>query len=436
LIAFAVVGAGLAVRRHATALWRFVYVPALVYLAAVFGLVAAGTYSGSHRYLYPALPAISLLAAAALDRYAGAVRLASVAAAAMLAVAFVPVFSAFAAQDTGLAAAGRASSCTPGMLVTDSPVAAYFSGKSLPEITGSQVLPYDRAEALEWMRSHGVGSLVVEDISYYRATAVFPDLARGSAAPPFTSLGAQARYQVSGGKAVYAYGLGAGCFVEQLYPAVDASIWPAPAEGKTAPLAKGVALSVGSIPVTGEGMGLGVPIVHYPDGWVYARTFTDVDLSTTGAKVWKRTFHLDQIGGDAAHRYRFVPIASRGDIAVTYTIDGSVVSISVSPVWLATGYSEVGILNEQSAAFNDFAADQQPTLTGSSFGIWVPVTGGWARLRSSSLGVEWSVSALPGAALYGGRELTAPDFNWAGLDYIFPGSFGGTTYRVTVQEAR
>src|SRR5207253_10764187 len=85
LIAFAVLGAVLAVRRHATALWRFVYVPALVYLAAVFGLVDAGNYSGSHRYLYPALPAIALLAAAALDRYAGAVRLASLASAAMLA---------------------------------------------------------------------------------------------------------------------------------------------------------------------------------------------------------------------------------------------------------------------------------------------------------------------------------------------------------------
>jgi len=276
----------------------------------------------------------------------------------------------------------------------------------------------------------------VEDISYYRATTVFPDLARGTAAPPFTSLGAQARYQMSGGKAVYAYGLDGACLVQQLYPGVDASIWPAPSEGKTAPLAKGVALRVGAIPVTGEGIGLGVPIVHYPDGWVYARTFSDVDLSTTGATVWKRTFHLDEIGGDAAHRYQFVPIASRGDIAVTYTIDGRVVSISVAPVWIAPGYSEVGILNEQSAAFNDLAADQQSTLTGAAFGSWVPVTGRWARVRSSSLGVEWSVSTLPGAALYGGREQAPPDFNWAGLDYIFPGSFGGTDYQVTVQEAR
>ena len=437
LIAFGAVGAVLAVRRRASALWRFVYLPAAVYLIAVFGLVAAGTYSGSHRYLYPALPAIALLAAAALDRYVGAVRLASVAAAAMLAVSFVPVFSAFAAQDMGLAAAGRASRCVAGALVTDSPVAAYYSGKPPSGITGSQFLPSERGQALEWMRSHGVGALVLEDISYYRATTLFPDLARGSTSPPFTPLGSQARYQVGGGKAVYAYGLDStGCLVQELRPGLEASLSPPPAEGKTAPLAKGVALRVGSNPGTGEGMGFGVPTVHFPDGWVYARTFEDVDLSTDGATIWRRTFHLDEIGGDAARRYQFVPIASRGEIAVTYTIDRSGVSISVAPLWLVPGYSEVGILNEQSAAFDDFAADSQPTLMGKSFGSWVSVSGRWARLRSGSLGIEWSASPIPGATLHGGRELVPPDFNWAGLDYIFTSSFTGTTYRISVQEAR
>ena len=436
LIAFGVVGVALALRRHNTAMWRFVYAPSFVYLAAVFGLVAGGAYSGSHRYLYPALPAIALLAAAALDRYARAVRVASIAAAALLAVGFVPVFSAFAAQDAGLVLAGRASSCAPGMLITDSPVAAYYSGKSPNQIAGSQVLPSDRGQALDWMRSHGVGTLVLEDISYYRATTVFPDLARGSATAPFTALGDQARYNVSGGKAAYAYEVGASCRAEELFPGVEASMWPMPAAGKTSPLAKGVTLRVGSSVAAGEGMGFGVPIVHYTDGWVYSRTFDDVDLSTAGATVWKRTFRLDEIGGDAAHRYQFLPTASRGEIAVTYTIRSYGVTISVAPVWLAPGYSEFGILNEQSAAFDDFAADRQPTLTGAALGRWVAVQGRWARLRSGSLGVEWSVPALQGAELYGGRELAPPDFNWAGLDYIFPESFAGTTYRIVVQEAR
>jgi hypothetical protein len=61
---------------------------------------------------------------------------------------------------------------------------------------------------------------------------------------------------------------------------------------------------------TGEGMGFGVPIVRYPDGWVYSRTSSTVELSATS---WRRTFQLDEIGGDAAHRYAFVPITSPGD---------------------------------------------------------------------------------------------------------------------------
>ena len=436
ILAFGTVGALLALRRRGTAHWRFLYAPAVVYLAAVFGLVGAGVYSGSHRYLYPALPAIALLAAGALDRYVGVVRLATVATAVLTAVAFVPVFSAFAAQDSGLTAAGRAASCGAGSLLTDSPVAAYYSGKLPSDITGSQPLPGDRAQALDWLRSHQVATLVVEDISYYRATTVFPDLARGSPMPPFQALGALSRFQVIGGKPVYAYRFGDSCIQRSIYPGVQAAVLPMPSEGKTAPLAKGVTLRAGSTQATGEGMGFGVPIVRYADGWAYPGTSTVVDLSTATTTVWKRTFYLDQIGGDLAHSYQFVPTESRGEIEVTYTIDGSGLTVDVKPLRLAPGYTGVGILNEQSAAFNDFAADQQPTLVGSAFPNWLPVTGRWARLRSASLGVEWSVSSLPGADLYAGREMAAPGFDWAGLDYMFPASFAGAAYRINVQEAQ
>jgi hypothetical protein len=63
------------------------------------------------------------------------------------------------------------------------------------------------------------------------------------------------------------------------------------------------------------------------------------------------------------------------------------------------------------------------------------VSGSWARLRSGALGVEWSLSHVAGARLYAGRELERPDFDWAGLDYIFPSTFDGTAYRINLQEA-
>ena len=126
----------------------------------------------------------------------------------------------------------------------------------------------------------------------------------------------------------------------------------------------------------------------------------------------------------------------RGEVEVTYSVDTDGITIAVKLLWLTPGYSEFGLLNEQSAAFNDFAAGQQPTLIDGAFGNWVPVAGQWARLRSASLGIEWSVSQMPGAALYGGRELAAPDLNWAGLDYLLSGPFTGATYRINVQDAR
>lgn len=418
LFVFGALGAVVAFRTHAPAMWRFVYVPSMAYLAAVFGLVALGVYTGSHRYLYPALPALALLAAAMLDRHSVAVRAVAVGATGLLAVAFLPIFASFGNLNSGLVAAGHAAAGSPGTLLTDSPVVAYYSGKPPAKIMGSRELPAGQSAAVEWMRQHDVTALALEDISYYRATVVFPELARGQATAPFMSIGDQKSYQASAGKPVYVY---------RLWPSLSQQNVR---QGKTAPLAKGLTLGQSA---TGEGMGFGVPIVQYADGWVYSRSSTDVALSGNSLQ---RTFELDEIGGDKEHAYLFEPIASRGEILVTYTLDATGVSISARPVWLAPGYTQVGILNEQSAAFDDFAADRQPTLTGAEFPRWTPVTGGWARLRSTSLDVEWSLPAIPGASLYAGREQNPPDFNWAGLDYMFNGSFTGADYHINLQEAR
>jgi hypothetical protein len=440
LFALGLVGLAWAVRRPESvggpAALRFLHVPGMVYLVAVFGLVAAGAYSGSHRYLYPALPSLALLAAAALDRQHALARLGAVAAGALLAVAFLPTFASFAAGNAGLIAAGQAVTGDHGMLITDSPAVAFYSGRMPSEIAGSQVLPPERQQAIAWMSAHGVTAVVLEGISYYRATSIFPDLAGGHATTPFGPLGEQARYQVPGGKPVYAYRFGTALLTQSIFPGVNARIDGAFGKGKTAPLAKGLVLEIAGKDAAAEGMGLGVPIVHYADGWVYSRTATTDDLSTPSSTIWRRTYDLNEIGGDAGHDYAFVPVESRGLIEVTYSIDTTGITVSVHVLWLAPGYTEVGILNEQSSAFNDFAADNSPTLIDGNFGRWVPVDGAWARLQSKSLGVQFSLPSIAGAQLHGGRELIQPDFDWAGLDYIFGPSFTDTSYVINVQEAR
>lgn len=408
----------------------FLHVPALVYLAAVAGLVTVGAYTGSHRYLYPALPSLALLAASALDRHATVLRLGAVAAGGLLAIGFIPVFAGFAADNAGLVAAGKAAADTAGVLVTDSPVAAFYSGKSPSDLAGSQNLPEDRTQAIAWMATHRVTEVVVEGISYYRADLVFPELAAGTPSPPFVPFGNQNAYQAPDGKRVYAYRFGA-----EILPGVSAVLSSGGGYGRTAPFAKGLALRAAGVDITAEGMGFGAPMVHYPDGWVYSRTVSTSELSSGATVTWRQTFALDEIGGDPAHDWKFVPVQSRGTIEVTYGIDPSSVSVSVRVIDLAPGYTEVEILNEQSAAFDDFA-EPGHTFTGQGFGIWMPATGSYARLRSASVGLEWSVSPIAGAQLHAGRELDQPVLDWAGLDYIFPAPFAGTSYYINVGKAR
>jgi hypothetical protein len=139
---------------------------------------------------------------------------------------------------------------------------------------------------------------------------------------------------------------------------------------------------------------------------------------------------------DTAHGYSFVPIASRGAIELTYTVDAAGVSVAVRPIRLAPGFTQLGtILNEQSAALDDFA-DAIQTRGGPPFPNWVSVEGSWGRLRSASLGVEWSAPVIAGAELHAGRELIRPDFDSTGLDYLLPANFAGPPYHVNVQAAR
>src|SRR5260370_4458667 len=152
LFALGLVGLAWAVRRPdavgGPAALRFLHGPAMVYLVAVFGLVAAGAYSGSHRYLYPALPSLALLAAAAIDRQHALARLGAVAAGALLAVAFLPTFASFAAGNAGLIAARPAATRDHRIAITHAPGVAFYSGPIPSQISGSQAPSADRPQPI------------------------------------------------------------------------------------------------------------------------------------------------------------------------------------------------------------------------------------------------------------------------------------------------
>jgi hypothetical protein len=265
---------------------------------------------------------------------------------------------------------------------------------------------------------------------------VLPGLVAGRATAPFTAVGEQSAYTVPGGKTVTVFRLGS-LSSPPLFGDVTLGLdlGQAPQRGKTAPLAKGLVIQRGGADLAGEGMGLGVPIARYADGWHYPGSATLEDLSTPGAMVWRKTFDLNTVGGDNAHDYRFVPARSVGRVQVTYRLTPAGVQIEVQSLGLAPGMLQFAVLNEESAAFDDYA-DAQGALLGPAFGNWATVRGAWARLRSGTLGVEWAQETAGSSQFQAGRELSPPDFDWSGMDYLFDSGFTRVSYEVSIEAAR
>jgi cellulose synthase/poly-beta-1,6-N-acetylglucosamine synthase-like glycosyltransferase len=415
---------------------RLVIVPGLLYFGGVTVLVFVGIYSGSHRYYYLALPALALLAAAGLDRHPAHLGVAGAAAAGLVTLAFLPVLAGFSAIDRGLVAAGRAAAGQPGGLLTDSPVAAFYSGKQPDRIFGSRDLPAGQPAATGWLHERMVGSVVTEDIGYYRLTSVFPDLVRGSAVAPFSPLGTEAAYTVPGGKRAFAYSLLPERFCGWVTDSALVEINPAlqPHVGKTAGLAKGLVLETSNGSLAGEGMGFGVPLVRYPEGDYFSGSATVVDISTPDHPGWIKTFELDRLGVDSDRG--FVPVPSRGRVEVTYLPGVGTIDIKVTAADLKAGFQQVVLLNEQSSRFDDFA-DATQTRVGSEIGPWQPVEGDWGRFRSRSAGLEWSLPRLAAAdGTFAAREMRNPDIDFSGIEYVFGPGFTGVEYRLTVSKAR
>ena len=400
------------------------HAPAIAYLAAVIVLVFAGAYTGSHRYLYPALPALSLLAATALARAQPALVAAGLAAAALVGVAFIPVLQGFGALDEGLARAGMAAGAVPGDLLTDSPTAAFWSGKPTAAIHGSRELPRDPDAAIAYLRARGVGSLVLEDIGYYRVNTVFPGLAQGRPVAPFAAVGTPTDYAVDGGKVIAVYRLTG----DLRY------LRTAPGSGKTAGLATGAVLELNGRALNGEGLGFGLPLVRYPDGDWFAGSSSVTDLGGPGTTAWRTVYALDRQGLENDTAFATVP--SRGTVEVTYRVVGRDLTVAVRPFGLQPGYSELVLLNEEGAVFDDFA-DPSQTRLGAAIGSWTPVAGDWARFRSGRLGLEWSLPALAYAVgFHAAREVRTPDIDFSGLEYSFGPGFSGADYTVKVGDAR
>jgi hypothetical protein len=322
--------------------------------------------------------------------------------------------------------------------LTDSPAAAYWSHKPPAQIYGSRVLPSDRSSALEWMRSRGVGGLVLENIEYYRAHAVLPDLMGGDPSPPFLPVGSAKQYVVPGGKDVHVYDLGRLVLLtpDGIGVTADQGAWPS--RTKTAPLAKGPVLTVRGQDAAAGGMGFGVPIARFADGWWYPGPGSALEL-TPQSDGWTRTYELGLHETDdaAGHFVGFDSGPSHGQVRVTYRLQsGGRLAVQARVVRMSAGVRQVVLLNEESSAFDDYA-DPSATRLGGAIGSRTAVSGDYARFRSAALGAEWAVPAPPApAGFFAEREARGDAIDFSGLEFEFGPDLSSVDYTISIRRAR
>ncbi len=420
-------------------LLQLLYLPSLGYLVVVMGLLWNGDYSGSQRYYLPLLPALALLAARALEpgwRPIGtALAAGAVGMAAAVTALYVPVLQGLAADNRGLVAAGRAAAALPGGLLTDSPAAAYWSHKPPAEIHGSRELPAGRAAAVDWLRRRGVGALVIEDVDYYRAVSVLPEEAAGRPAPPFLPIGDQRRYTVPGGKRTLVYGL------DTSGAPLAGDVWARSDDahdrgrGKTAPLGRGAYLVRQGTGLAGGGLGFGLPVVQAPDGWWFPAPAGPPRAVAGG---WEQEFDLSmrEVDDVRGRFVRFQPGPAHGRAIVSYRPAPGRLHVRLRIEGLGPDVRQVVVLNEESAAFDDYA-DAHRRLRGSRIGSWTPVSGSWARLRSGGWGLEWEIDRPASASDFVvARERRATSgIDFSGLEMVFGPGFTGVEYDVRVRRS-
>ncbi len=73
------------------------------------------------------------------------------------------------------------------ILISESPIAAYFSGYPPDRILGSRWLPDNRSQALTFLKTN-VAYVIYVGVPYYRLRSLFPELQNGTSTPDFALL--------------------------------------------------------------------------------------------------------------------------------------------------------------------------------------------------------------------------------------------------------
>ncbi len=242
---------------------------------------------------------------------------------------------------------------------------------------------------------------------------------------------------------------------------------PWPGNLKSAPVQKGLVLTLKGREVAEEGVGFGVPVAVYRDRTVFP---SKGEASLVGVEgdsvVLSKVFRMDaviKIGlGGRVIGYRpskssalgrvlgrvdwlyqrfgtyqrivrnywgierhagivrtFVRTEPRGEVGVTYKIGGGKVRVEVDTGGLdKQGCEKVCLLNEQGPSlFRRYLDSKGLRLLDDDIGAWAEVETEWACISSLDGGILFRLWSLPGARLFRGRERAYGYLSWVGLDY-------------------
>ena len=252
----------------------------------------------------------------------------------------------------------------------------------------------------------------------------------------------------------------------------------------TSKIQKGPVLVRGSADLSGEGVGLGVPVAKFAHRvvfpgkaclveqrkdnhlcmWVvdYELNLEELVIFKSGKSIRNENFY--RLKEWFAGLHKAIPISrglvergnravrftwgltttfettpSAGSVRVSYTVDRGegVLHISVDASRLSkTRCTEVILLNEQDGSLFDRYSDSNGVeLVGKEIGTWEETGADSVTLSDSSHNITLALRSVAQSTMYRGREVAPGRLSWTGVAYVISPRCVDFDYDITIREA-
>ncbi len=133
----------------------------------------------------------------------------------------------------------------------------------------------------------------------------------------------------------------------------------------------------------------------------------------------------------------YEPAGFSTELTLVYSIDALAGKLSITlanPGSVSAGISEIAVMSEQGAHHFDQYQDSLGNIKqGELIGCWDEVTAPQAAFVSTRSRLSFSLSQVPGARLFAGRELIGSRLAWSGFGYTFPPTLAHFTFDLVLR---